>query len=306
MIGIDVGRTTLHIHNAETDETTTLPTSSAAHYLTSLPPSTIVLEPSGNYGLEIAELAHNAGHRVLLLTDNDTWALRRITRTQHKNDRLDARMLSTLATLATTLPETLRHALTPYETLRPVIQVRRTAYTARKLTQLAAALKTRAHQHPDPTLEQIRQTLKKLAADYMQSAIKAIPAEDRELLCSIPGVTPPLATLLWTYLAHPHRFRNADSAVSYVGLAPRNYPTSGTTTHPPRRKRPVAPLLATHLHMYALKVARQPHAYGRFGRTYQRVRPRGAKKALHAVKRQLVRVAYAILRTRTPYKEEAC
>ncbi|GBD22266.1 hypothetical protein HRbin28_02745 [bacterium HR28] len=300
MIGIDVGAHTLHIHDTDTGEVIKLPTPQAETYLRTKPPTTIVLEPTGHYGLAIAELAYLAGHQVLLATDNDTWALRRVVRRAHKTDRLDATMLSSLAQLANTAPDIVKHALTPYANVRPLFLARRSAYTARKLVTLAAAIQNRLRQHPDPELQELARTLKKLAEHYQQQTIEATPPDVIARLTTIPGVSAPLAALLWTYLGNAERFSSPNHAVSYVGLAPRNFPTSGATTRPPTRRRTAA-LLATHLHMYALRVAANPHKYDRFGQTYLRLRTKGGRIALHAVKRQLVRVAFALLRNKETY-----
>lgn len=300
MIGVDVGARKLHISTGS--ETTSIPIDQAEAYF-NRPPTTVVIEPTGAYGIAVAEIAYRAGHHVLLLTDTDTWAYRRLLRQDRKTDKLDAKMLQKLAELAAQAPQLLEHVLTPYEALRPLLAARRAAYTARKLTTVAAALTNRLHQHPDPQLNALVKQLRDLAETYKQQTIQLTPPHVITILTTIPGVTPMLAALLWTYLGNTSRFKTADQAVSYVGLAPRHLPTSGTTTSRPRKRR-TAQLLAPYLHMYAMRVAAKPTAYGRFGKTYTRLKPKGGRIAMAAVKRKLIRVAFTLLRTGQLYREE--
>jgi transposase len=297
IIGIDVGARRCHV--ATEQDVASLTTEQTLQLLATTPPATIVLELTGAYGRLLAEHAYQAGHTVLIAHDTDERAVRHLLRSQRKTDRLDARYLRHLAALAPALPGPHPH-LTPYEELRPLIQVRTQAHTWRYLVELRAAIKTRNRvplTEPLPLIEPIDQ----LIEQYAQRTIDAVPPTIMTLLQSIPGVTPALAALLYATLGDASRFRSRDGAVSYAGVAPRHAPQSSTITGRKRRYRH-AKLLATHLHMYALKVARNPHRYGRIGATYQRVRHRtDGPRALHAVKRHLIRITVGVLRSGTPH-----
>ncbi|GBD17868.1 hypothetical protein HRbin27_00354 [bacterium HR27] len=297
MIGIDVGARRCHWHDTTTETTEALTTEETIAKLTMLAPTTIVLELTGPYGRRIAEIAYQAGHTVLIAHDTDSAALRTLLRNRRKTDKLDARLLAQLAQLE--LPGPNPH-LTPYEHIRPLLEARALAHQWRYLVQLRTAIRTR---NKNPLTEPIplEKPLTELIEHYKRRTIETVPPTTLQLLTSIPGVSPTLAALLYVQLGDIHRFRNRDAAVSYAGVAPRHTPLSGNTRQRPRRYRH-AKLLITHLHMYALHVAREPDQFDAIGQTYVRIRNRaGARRALHAVKRHLIRIVYGVLKSGQPY-----
>ncbi len=301
IIGIDVGARRCHV--ATDDTVTALTTDQTLELLTTTPPTTVVLELTGAYGRRIAEHAYQAGHTVLIAHHTDERAVRHLLRSSRKTDRLDARYLRRLAELAAHLPGPNPH-LTPYTELRPILITRKLAHTWRYLIQLRAAIRTR-NRVPDAEPIPLEEHLSALITEYERRTIAAVPPDILTLLTSIPGVTPPLAALLYATLGDITRFRNRDAVVSYAGVAPRHTPTSGATAGRPRRHRHAA-LLTTHLHMYALRVAAQPHHFDRIGETYRRVRARAdGKRALHAAKRHLIRIVAGVLTTGQPYRYQS-
>jgi transposase len=299
MIGIDVGARKAHVYDTDTGEHLTLLATQLEQYLTQLAPTVVVLELTGAYGRAVAELAHRAGHTVYLAHDTDSHALRRLLRSPRKSDRLDARLLARLAELSPHLPGPPH--LTPYTNIRPLLEVRRLAHTWRYLIRLRAAIRTR-NRTPDTEPLPLEEQLTELIEQYQQRTIAAVPEETLRLLTSIPGVSPALAALLYATLGDINRFTR-DRAVSYAGVAPRHAPTSGQSTGKIKRRHRYATLLHAHLHTYALRVAANPARYDRIGDTYRRVRTRSdGKRALHAVKRHLIRIVYGVLKSGQPYR----
>ncbi len=304
MIGIDIGVRRCHVCDRRTGDQFSAPSDRVCHYLSTTEPTTVVLEMTGYYGLPIAEAALRAGHHVLIAHDTDAASLRTLLRRQHKNDRLDAQLLADLAELALREPLLTQRHLTPYEELRPLITIRRYAHAWRTLTELRSRIRQRnRHPHTEP-LPELEQHLTSLIEDYQTRTINAVPHQQMELLRSIPGITPPLAALLYATIGDVNRFRNTNAVVSYCGVAPKHRPSSGETARKPRRHR-YAVLLTTHLHMYALRVAAHPDDYGRIGKTYVRVKARtDGRRALHAVKRHLIRIVAGVLRSQKPYDDD--
>ncbi len=296
MIGIDVGARRCHWYDTSDNTTAALTTDQTITRLTTMPPTTVVLELTGPYGRRIAEIAYQAGHTVLIAHDTDSAALRTLLRNRRKTDRLDARLLAHLAQLE--LPGPNPH-LTPYDRIRPLLAARALAHQWRYLVELRAAIRNR-NKNPLTEPIPIEDTLTQLIEHYKQRTIETVPTPTLQLLTSIPGVTPPLAALIYVTLGDITRFHNRDAAVSYAGVAPRHTPLSGATAQRPRRYR-YAKLLTSHLHMYALRVAQHPDQFDRIGDTYVRVRKRtDGRRALHAVKRHLIRIVYGVLRSFKP------
>jgi len=300
MIGIDVGARKCHIYDAVSGTELVLTTAETIAYLETQAPTRVVLELTGAYGRVIAEHAHCHGHEVWLAHDTDASALRTLLRTTRKSDKLDAKMLAKLAELPESLAAPVPY-LTPYTEIRPLLAARKLAHTWRYLTELRAAIRTR-NRLPDAEPIPLEEPITMLIEQYKQRTIEAVPPKTLELLTTIPGVSPGLAALIYVTLGDITRFRNRDAIVSYAGVAPRHAPRSGNATGRPRRHR-FAVLLSSHLHTYALRVAKNPDQYDRLGETYTRVKQRAdGRRALHATKRHLIRLAAGVLRSGKPYE----
>lgn len=300
MIGIDVGARKCHIYDAVSGTELVLTTPETIAYLETQEPTRVVLELTGAYGRVIAEHAHRHGHEVWLAHDTDASALRTLLRTTRKSDKLDAKMLAKLAELPETLAAPVPY-LTPYSEIRPLLAARKLAHTWRYLTELRAAIRTR-NRLPDAEPIPLEDQLTILIEEYKRRTIAAVPGDTLQLLTSIPGVSPSLAALIYVTIGDVTRFRNRDAIVSYAGVAPRHAPRSGNATGRPRRHR-FARLLSSHLHTYALRVAKDPDQYDRLGETYRRVKQRAdGRRAIHATKRHLIRLAAGVLKSGKPYE----
>lgn len=122
-----------------------------------------------------------------------------------------------------------------------------------------------------------------------------------QLLETIPGVGRYLALLILAEIGEIARFPDPPHLVSYAGLCPSTYASSGTVRHG-RLTKQGSPWLrwalveaATHVHQY-------PH--GRLARLAQRLtQRRDAKTARVAVARELCTAIFHILRKQEPYRE---
>lgn len=125
---------------------------------------------------------------------------------------------------------------------------------------------------------------------------------DVVLLRTIPGIGAYWGLLLVAELLPIHRFQTASEFVSYCGLAPRTSSSGGHTKYgslPNGANRWVrwALVSATATH-----VARRPDS--ELGQSYAALKARiGWKKARVAAARKLARIVYAMLKTRTAWRD---
>lgn len=145
--------------------------------------------------------------------------------------------------------------------------------------------------------------------DALETEIKATNARvEREakadpsarLLMSIPGIGPLTALLVLAEIGDIQRFHGPRHVVSYAGLAPRVRSTGGHIWLGSITKEGT-PWLRWILTEAAVVAAQHSP---RLGNLYQRVERRhGKQTAAIAVARELLVIAYYVLKTRRPYEE---
>lgn len=142
------------------------------------------------------------------------------------------------------------------------------------------------------------------AADRALKDFAAMGSEqerrDRELLLTIPGVGIVTIDVILAELADPRRFTSLKQVVAYAGFVPGQRESAG------KRKslhieKTGSPLLRWVLVQAAWQlVKRSPKWRGIFERLSGRI---GKKKAIIAVARRLLTVAYSLLKKQEPYRE---
>ena len=124
--------------------------------------------------------------------------------------------------------------------------------------------------------------------------------EAYEALLTVPGVGPKTAAALVT-LVDVSMFRSHDELAAYTGLAPCNR-QSGTSLNSSSPSRGGNRTLKNLLVYSCTSLVGTDN---RFGRYYDACRARGMRhnKALKAVARKRLKVIYAVMRDRAPYRE---
>ena len=140
-----------------------------------------------------------------------------------------------------------------------------------------------------------------------EKEIEAVVRETREmqLLKTLPGVGPILATAIALEIGDVDRFPGPDRLASYAGTVPR-VKSSGGKTYLGKVRQDVNRYLKWALVEAANVIHRNPGRYaGRHVvRLYLRVRERrGHPKAIVAVARHLAEAAYWVLKKNEPYRE---
>jgi transposase len=128
-----------------------------------------------------------------------------------------------------------------------------------------------------------------------------------ELLTSLPGIGPILATTTWLEVGTTARFPSAAHLASYAGTTPRVHASGGKTRYGKMRpdvNRYLKWAFAEASNSIALN--RKAHPDRHVSRLYERLRvKRGHPKAIGAVSRHLAEATYWILEKQEPYRDPA-
>lgn len=173
----------------------------------------------------------------------------------------------------------------------------------------AAALASASSGRPELSAESelVRALAARVAADAAEAArldalIAASLAGDEtyEALLTVPGVGPKTAAALVT-LVDVSMFRSHDELAAYAGLAPCNR-QSGTSLNSSSPSRGGNRTLKNLLIYSCTSLVGTRNRYGLY---YSACRARGMRhnKALKAVARKRLKVIFAVMRDRVPYRE---
>lgn len=305
-IGIDVAKAQVDIAVRPTGETWTSPTDEAGlaalvQRLQPVRPTLIVLEATGGWEIPVAGALATAGLPVAVVNPRQVRAFAKATGRLAKTDRLDAQVLAQFAEAVRPTPRPLPDATA--QELSAVLARRR------QLIEMLTAEKHRlshalARVQPDIRAH-IAWLEKRLARadDDLATLIRTSPLwrEQDDLLQSVPGVGPVLATTLLAELPELGTLSRQQVA-ALVGVAPLNH-DSGTF----RGKRRIwggRATVRTALYMGALVATRCNPVLKAF---YHRLLAAGkAKKvALVACMRKLLTMLNAMLKHRTPWRGES-
>lgn len=123
---------------------------------------------------------------------------------------------------------------------------------------------------------------------------------DRARLKTIPGVGDVTAEVLLAELADPRRFPSIKDVVAYAGLAPGQRESAGKRKNLSIEKTG-SPLLRWVLVQAAWQLVQRSRKWGLI---YERLKARtGAKKAIVAITRRLLGVAYSLIKHEQDYRE---
>lgn len=173
----------------------------------------------------------------------------------------------------------------------------------------AAAVASASSGRPELAAESelVRSLAARIASDAAEAArLDALVSdslagdEAYEALLTVPGVGPKTAAALVT-LVDVSMFRSHDELAAYTGLAPCNR-QSGTSLNSSSPSRSGNRTLKNLLIYSCTSLV---GTRNRFGRYYDACRARGMRhnKALKAVARKRLKVIYAVMRDRAPYRE---
>lgn len=300
-IGVDVGKVELLVSIQPTDKQLRLPNTDSAivKWLRTLPPgSFIAMESTGRYHLRLALLAIQAGLKVYVLNARDVHFYAKALGMRGKTDPSDARVI------ARYLAEH-RAQLRPWvpgtpEQRRLIEVLRRRAVMERHLSAIDDSLED------VPDLARQKASLARYARKVLatiDAKILALIASDvallkrQEQLQTIAGIGPQISAVLCAVLSHTE-FANVRALIAYSGLDPRPNDSGGKRGRRVLSKRGPAGLRR----MLWLAAFSASHSKA-FKAVYQSIKSRGfsGTEALVILARKLLRVAWSVWRTGTPF-----
>lgn len=282
----------------------------------------VALEVTGN-AFEIHDILLPRAGKVLLANPVE---LKRLGSGRH-TDRADAARLAKMAALGT-VPAV-------WVPPQPLRQVRRLLKTRERLDSQRRSLLNQARaaldrygialpRHADPAAllgclertplppgERLAVEVTLEAARVLEAQVEVLTAEiawqvaevpEVRLLLTITGVGLLTAATIWAKLGDPGRFRGPKQVARYAGLDP-SVEQSGERDRRGRISRHGDRLLRRALIEAAWSVAR--HDEGELGQFFRRKAAKiGTRKAIVALARKLLIVAWRILRTGEPYRAQ--
>lgn len=269
-------------------------------WLKRLPPgSVIAMESTGGYERLLAQMAYEHRFEVYILNPSNVHHYARSMGNRGKTDRLDSEVIA-------------RYAAKEYATLRRYepapkglvelqqLQGQRSV-VVRARTMLRQSSQRRSHiksSHEAKALAALNAWAQALEKQMLADIKKhAQLSQQYELLTSIMGIGVQSGAAL-SVLFERVKFTSSDAVVAYCGLDPRPR-DSGRTRGVRRLSKQGDKNLRALLYTAASSACRTApfHAY------YQSLRDRGLKgtEALVALARKLLRIAYGVCRTKTPF-----
>jgi transposase len=283
------------------------------HWLTiqlpqsALPDIHAVMESTGIYHAQAAQLLHQGGMCVSIVNPAHVRHMAKGLGVHSKNDSIDSHVLARYGHIAK--PGLWHPASQQVQQLTALLARRACLYE--ELQREHARLDKLSSQ---ATHEAVSQSLAQ-SMTFLDEQIKHLDSlieqhidrhpdlkADQQLLLSIPAVGPRVACQMLS-LMHTKNFNHAEQLAAYIGLVPVQR-QSGTSVRGKSHLSKAGPSkLRATLYMAAMGACRcNPHIKAH----YQRLLAAGKSKssALGAAMRKLVHLCFGVLHTRQPYRAE--
>lgn len=312
IIGVDIAKDTLVVATYGAGTSHTLANSQPAikAWLRRIPAGTsIAMESTGRYHLELASQAQASGLVVYVLNAMDVHHYAKAMGQRGKTDPLDAHLIAQYVAHQligqASRPAGARQRLRPWQPTPALLGQLRDLLKGRVQLSNSCARLGMALEHVSPIEEEIKvllacfDTLKK----QIDAKVAKLLASDAnlahgcKLLRTVIGVGPQGAALLATLFARIE-FANSDAVVAFSGLDPRPE-DSGTKKGKRRLSKKGDPQLRRQLYLCAMAATRNPF----FRAQYEALRARGlpSTAALVVLARKLLRIAFAVWKSRKPF-----
>lgn len=301
VIGVDVAKDSLVIacytgQASQTKPITIANTPSGIKaWLKTLPSkAAIAMESTGKYQLELASLAHGAGHSVYVLNAMDIYHYGKSLGQRGKTDRLDSQLIAQY--LAKNGDKLRLWQPTPAHLLQLRALLRSRSHLADTNAKLKMALKdVKALGAQSKALDKkFKQTMEFIDAQVQRLiAADTALATNYKLLRTINGVGPQGAALLTTVLSRI-KFENADALIGFSGLDPLPE-DSGQKQGKRRLSKRGDAMIRRQMWLCAMAASRSVV----FKPIYQALQQRGIPKiaALVVIARKLLRIAFAVCKS---------
>ena len=262
----------------------------------------IGLESTGPYHYPLSFSCTKRGYTVNIINPLITHAYNKTTVRRTKTDKKDASLIRYVLTQGAGYP-----FVETTDTLILKNLVRQRAYLSnmkrdmkRKATDIQ--YKETIIHTPITTVNQEIATLLREKMNDIDRQLKQYKIQDQTLLQTIPGLGPVTAATLIAEITDIHRFKTHKHFTAFIGLDPRTH-QSGTSIHGKgyitKRGNKI---LRTLFYNCASVAIQRPNTFQDF---YQKKVSEGKPKmvALIATTHKLAKVAYAVWKTETSYRE---
>lgn len=306
IIGVDVAKASFVAALFGTDASSTVANTPVAikAWLKRIPPgSSIAMESTGRYHMELATQAKAAGMVVYVLNAMDVHHYAKAMGQRGKTDPLDASLIAQY--VAHQLMGKGTRRLRSWEPVPQVLSQLRDLLNARAQLSNSNARLNMALEHVALIGDEAKALGDSFQTLMAQIDVKVAAlisgdaqlAQGCKLLRSITGVGPQGAALLTALFARIS-FANSDAVVAFSGLDPRPE-DSGTKKGRRKLSKKGDPRLRRQLYLCAMSAVRTPT----FRPQYQALRAKGLSTtaALVVLARKLLRIAFAVWKSETPF-----
>lgn len=267
-------------------------------------PVWVCLEATGRYSDAIAHFLHAEPWvaQVSILNPSQIHAYARSQLRRSKTDKADALLLAHFA--ATQSPEGWTPPSPQRQALQELMRHRDNLLEMRQQVRnrLKAGVRNRAVQRQ---LQEQEELLTRQITEAEQEAQQLLRQEAHlwhqyQLLCSIPGVGPILATHFLAEVPDITRFDDAGQLAAYAGLVPTQHDSGTSVKHKGKLAKTGNLHLRTAFYMPALSAARYNPLIAVFA---ARLQAAGKAKMtiVAAVMHKLLRLAYGVLKSNRPF-----
>ena len=275
----------------------------------SLEATTVILEPTNTYHVELAYWLHSQKAAVCLANPKDVHHYAKSLGRDSKTDRLDCFALAMFG-----LTRKLHFWTPPSAMVRKLdALIRMQSRTVQDRVREENRLQTLPHEELLVVGEYSRELIKLLKEQErrIKAEIRALIAQNEALktaaqkLQSIPGIGL-VSTALLIVLFSNRTFRNGEQVAAFCGLIPKETQSGSSIEKKPRmtKRGPGRIRSVTRMAAQAVLVTKKESALKDF---YERLLEQGKSKAcaLGALEHKLVVVAYAIWREKADYVYKA-
>jgi transposase len=258
------------------------------------------LEATSTYGEAVAEVLHEAEHRVSIVNPARIGGFAKSELTRTKTDKVDAALITRFCA-----------AIRPSLWTPPPTAVKQLQALVRRLEALKAMQQQELNRLETATTQVIpfiEEHLKYLKQDIqrMEQLIKdhfdqhPDLKQQRDLLTSIPGIAQTTASLLLAEIVSWKAFESAKQLAAYIGLTPQERTSGSSVRGRPQLSRTGSGRLRKALYMPAVVAKRHNPTVRVF---CERLAGRGktTMQIVGAAMRKLAHIVYGVLKSNRPF-----
>lgn len=268
----------------------------------------VVMENTGNYHLELATFLHERGYVVSVVNPYVIKKYAEMKMKRTKTDSVDSKLIAEFGRLNTEI-----RTFKPKSKIQYEMEIKLKTIEDFQMQVNIHSNQLSALERQPFCSEELKMPYRKLIND-LNEAIAKIEKELKEimetyfpeelqLLSTIPGVGKRLSCIIVSMLKCFDGFEKGKQVTSYLGICPSPYESGTSVKRSGRIMKKGNPYIRKILFLCALSASRFNKACREL---YERLIQNGKEKrvALVAVANKLIRQAFAVIKHKTPYRED--